>query len=330
MDTENTMDATIVIPVKNGGKRLGEVLEAVFSQETTYRYEVICVDSGSHDDSLATIRRFPARLVQIPPTEFGHGRTRNYGASLGTGRYIVFLTQDALPADAHWLTPLLDVMESDPQVAGAFGQHLPYPDCNVFDKRDLPVHFARFGAETTIFSIEDRAAYDADINLRLFLSFFSDNNSCLRRSVWEQHPYPDVAFAEDQIWMRARLEEGWKKAYVPASRVYHSHNFGVIEYTRRLFDDLRAHYVMHDGYRMIPTVLMALRMMLGGIRADIHYVRCLPLSRPEKARNCLLGVGRDIGRSVGGYFGSNYYTYGTQVQGLLDSIFSQQARQRKA
>ena len=49
------MDVSIVIPTKNGGDRLKEVLEAVFSQKTEYKYEVICVDSGSTDNTLNII-----------------------------------------------------------------------------------------------------------------------------------------------------------------------------------------------------------------------------------------------------------------------------------
>ena len=49
------MDVTIVIPAKNGGKLFDRVLERVFNQETEYEYEVICVDSGSKDETLSII-----------------------------------------------------------------------------------------------------------------------------------------------------------------------------------------------------------------------------------------------------------------------------------
>ena len=38
------MDVSIVIPTKNGGSLLEEVLKSIFSQKTEYTYEVICVD----------------------------------------------------------------------------------------------------------------------------------------------------------------------------------------------------------------------------------------------------------------------------------------------
>ena len=98
------MDASIVIPTKNGGQRLASVLKAIFSQNTRYEYEVICIDSGSTDATLDVIRSFPScRLVQIAPEDFGHGRTRNLGASLSSGEFVIFVTQDALPASDRWL-----------------------------------------------------------------------------------------------------------------------------------------------------------------------------------------------------------------------------------
>ena len=321
------MDATIVIPTKNGGKLFEKVLTAVFTQETTYSYEVICVDSGSKDGTVETTEKFPAKLFEIPPTEFGHGRTRNFGAAQGSGRYIVFITQDALPANKFWLQNLLESIELDEKTAGAFGQHLPYPDCNIFDKRDLPRHFARFGNEPHVFCIEDRVVYDADVGLRLFLSFFSDNNSCLRRSVWEKYPYDDVDFAEDQIWMRKMLEKGYKKAYAPNSLVYHSHNFAGIDYAKRVFDDLRGHYVMHDGFRMIPTFVAAINHILSSLREDLPYIKSLNLGAKRTVSSIWLALQRDFGRGIGGYLGSNYYEYPMWLRNILDQRASQQYQQ---
>ena len=79
------MDVTIVIPTKNAGRLFEKVLKKVFAQETTYEYEVICVDSGSSDNTIEIIKKFPCKLYEIPASEFGHGKTRNYGASKGTG-----------------------------------------------------------------------------------------------------------------------------------------------------------------------------------------------------------------------------------------------------
>ena len=105
------MDVSIVIPTKNGGELFEQVLRKVFEQKTKYEYEVICVDSGSTDNTIDIIKKFPCKLYQISPEEFGHGKTRNYGASKGTGEFIVFITQDALPVDENWLENFIDAMK---------------------------------------------------------------------------------------------------------------------------------------------------------------------------------------------------------------------------
>ena len=70
------MDVTIVIPTKNAGKILERVLDMVFKQKTQYSYEVICVDSGSKDGTLNVLNKYPCKVYEILPEEFGHGHRK--------------------------------------------------------------------------------------------------------------------------------------------------------------------------------------------------------------------------------------------------------------
>ncbi len=202
--------ASVLIPVKNGGALLGEVLDAVLAQSTPWPFEVVVVDSGSRDGSVECARQRGVRVELIPAAEFGHGRTRNYLASLSRGDFLVFITQDARPADAHWLRHLVEGCDSAPDVAGAFGPHRAHPGARHVTERELAEHFAGFGSVLSRVQLEDRERFDREVGYRQWLHFFSNNNSCLRRSVWEKLPFPDVMFAEDQTWMlyQGRLCQG--------------------------------------------------------------------------------------------------------------------------
>ncbi|MFN3612803.1 MAG: glycosyltransferase family 2 protein, partial [Tepidimonas sp.] len=93
-----------------------------------------------------------------------------------------------------------------PDVAGAFGPHIAYPDARLVTQRELAQHFAGFGPTLSIVRLEDRERFSHDPGYRQFLHFFSSNNACIRRSVWAQLPVPDVAFAEDQTWALRAIE----------------------------------------------------------------------------------------------------------------------------
>lgn len=322
------MDVSVIIPTKNAGSSFEMVLQAVFSQKTDYRYEVICVDSGSTDGTLDIIRKFPCRLFEIPPEEFGHGKTRRYGAEKGTGEFIVFLTQDALPATDTWLNELVSAVRSDDEIAGGFGIHYPYPGCNILDERDITGCFKGFGETNTVFSLEDRERYEREEGYRHVLAFFSDNNACVRRSVFEKYPYEDVNFAEDQIWMKKMIELGYKKIYCPTAPVYHSHNYPLHTYFKRYFDEHKGLYELH-GYLIVKkwyrTVPAALRMTL----SDWRYILSRPIGRWQKIKWAWYSLWRDLSHFIAGYIGGRYAGYSERTKRFLDRTISQQYDQRK-
>lgn len=264
--------ASIVIPVKNGGAVFKRVLNAVLNQQTPWPFDVLIIDSGSSDGSVEYARSRGVRVEEIEPASFRHGRTRNLGASLTHGEFIVFLTHDATPADSSWLSHLVAACELAPDVAGAFGRHLAYPDASPTTRRELAAHFAGFGQEANIFRMEDPARYAREEGYRQFLHFFSNNNACLRRSVWERYPFPDVDFAEDQAWAKQIIEAGYAKAYTPDGCVYHSHDFGVLETARRAFDESRALHRIF-GYRLVPSIFQALRSWVYLVHRDSTWLR---------------------------------------------------------
>ncbi|WP_244265897.1 glycosyltransferase family 2 protein [Acidovorax radicis] len=295
----------MLIPVKNGGPLLGEVLDAVLAQQTPWPFEVIVVDSGSSDGSVECARGRGIHVESIPASEFGHGRTRNLMASMAKGQFLVFITQDARPASPQWLANMVQGCDIDPSVAGAFGPHRAHPQARHVTHCELSQHFAGFGDKLSVVRLEDRTRFANDPGYRQWLHFFSSNNSCIRRSVWEQLPLPEVAFAEDQTWALRAIEAGHAKAFVPDAVVYHSHDFGVWETLQRNFDEARS-FNLYFGYRIQDSLLQALRSGMYLAKRDLGWLRNGGLHGWCLFKNAVYMGFIEMARVAGQYLGTRH------------------------
>ena len=245
--------ASVVIPTYNAGPKLKDVLDMVTTQDTPWPYEILVIDSGSKDGTIDLVKSYEqVKLHAIDSKDFNHGGTRNLGVELTKGEYIAFLTHDALPANHHWLYALVTSIERYPNAAGAFGKHLAYPDASMFTKRDLDAHFTHMGNHALCLNSETKPEYleKTSDQWQQVLHFYSDNNSCFKRSVWQEIPYQHVAFGEDQLWAADIIKAGYDKIYAPQAVVYHSHDYDTRENRERCATE-SAFFKHFFGYELI-------------------------------------------------------------------------------
>jgi len=295
---------SVIIPVKNGMPLFGKVIKAVADQKLPFEYEVIVIDSGSTDGSKEAVpqtdKRF--RLIEIPSKSFGHGKTRNLGAELAKGQYCAYLTHDALPANEYWLQNLVRPLLEDQQVAGVFGRHIAYDDASLFTKHELDVHFESLSTWPKLWLADDRR-YQSEEGFRQLLHFYSDNSSCLRKSIWHEIPYPNVDFAEDQLWAKMIIERGYRKAFAYDSIVYHSHDYGFVERLRRSFDEAKAFRELF-GYRICRTkrelLVRVIKTTIGDLKVATRkgWIWSAP-------REVLIRPIDNLARQLGYYLGSS-------------------------
>ena len=226
---------TVVIPVYNGGTMLKAVVEACLAQDLEEEFELLLIDSASSDGCLEALPQDERlRIHRIQKEDFGHGRTRNLAVELARGEYVAFITQDAIPANRMWLMNLIAPLQSDPSVAGVFGCHIAHTHHGQLTAHDLDQHFNRWIFRSHRQPIELNAERQtANGAVSTHERFYSDNNSCLRKSIWTTLPLPDVVYGEDQLWAREILRKGYKKAYASTAVVRHSHEYGFRETVER-------------------------------------------------------------------------------------------------
>lgn len=126
------IDISVIIPVYNPGLLMKRCLDSVLAQKGKYEFEVIMVDDGSTDDSVAIIDGYnEPRFTLLHQQNSGPAAARNKGIVTAKGKYIAFID-----ADDYWEPEFFSEMigfmeEHDECVAASCGQrHLTVSGSN--------------------------------------------------------------------------------------------------------------------------------------------------------------------------------------------------------
>jgi rhamnosyltransferase len=255
------MRVSIVLPVRNAGPELDEVLAGIGTQRHDLgAVEVLAVDSGSTDGTIERLERFGAKVLRIAPETFDHGGTRDFAIEQATGELVVLLVQDATPGDERWLANLVREFE-DPRVAGIWCRQVARPDAPSVTALRL-AQSAHGSTERRIARLPDgKTLDDFDPFGRLSLCTFDNVCSAVRKDVWRSLRFGPCAFAEDLIWGKAAIEARHTIVYTPDAFVVHSHDRSVgYEYRRTYL----AHHALARlfGVRTVPDQATAWRSLL--------------------------------------------------------------------
>lgn len=183
------------------------------------------------------IGKFPKELKQfgekvyvthIQPEEFDHGGTRHKGAMSSSAEIIVFMTQDAVPANDKLLEKLMQPF-ADKNVAAAYARQLPSADCNVIERYTRSFNYPD---KSCVKSIEDLET----MGIKTY--FCSDVCAAYRKSEYESLGgfEEKIIFNEDMIMAAKIIQSGACVAYAAEAKVIHSHNYNCRQQFRRNFD----------------------------------------------------------------------------------------------
>ena len=169
--------ASVVITVKNEGKNLPQLMDALRQEKG--EFEVIIVDSNSNDETRSIMERMCRENTDIKyiRQDCSRGQGRNIGVSASQGRYIIFTDGDAIP-DGDWVRRMASALDEYDLVAGKTvsmegrgssnlprvslyfkGFEITLPSMNLGIKKSL---FERLGGFDESFV----TAEDIDLNLR--------------------------------------------------------------------------------------------------------------------------------------------------------------------
>ena len=275
--------AAVVVNFESG-TALTECLRTLVSESPA---EVVVVDNGSSDGSVAPVRRdFPAVEVVVPGRNLGYGAAANRGAAATTAELILVCNPD-LSVHPGALAALVAVLDQQPDVA-VTGPLIRTPTGDRYPSaRRFPSLIDAGGhALLGLFVPDNRFTRNyqrsdmATGNTPQRADWVSGSCFLVRRSAFEAVGGFDEAYfmyAEDADLCWRLAGAGWSTAYVPTAEVLHVQGVStnhhpyrmIVEHHRSL---LRFAWRSTAGWRRLLLPLVAVGI---GVRAVLACFRRL-------------------------------------------------------
>lgn len=205
---------SIVIRCYNEEQHIGRLLEGI-TQQSIPDVEIIIVDSGSTDTTVAIASRYPVKLLLIQAEEFSFGRSLNLGCQAATGNFIIIASAHIYPIYRDWLEKLI-VPFADPRVAIVYGKQRGN-EITKFSEHQI---FARWFPEESNFNQDH--------------PFCNNANAAIRRELWKQLPYDETLTGlEDLDWAKRAMQLGYKVVYSSEAEIAHVHNESLLRIYNR-------------------------------------------------------------------------------------------------
>lgn len=167
-------------------------------------------------------------VFHITQKEFDHGGTRRLGESLSNADILVYMTQDAVPADRQLIRQLIRPFQKS-QVKASYARQLPAKDCRVIERYTRDFNYP-----------EESFIKSADDLPKMGIKTFFCSNVCAaydHKVYTELGGFPKKAiFNEDMIYAGHLIQAGYSIAYQAEAQVVHSHNYSGWQQFTRNFD----------------------------------------------------------------------------------------------
>ncbi len=228
---------SVIIPTLDAGEEFRTVLERIGSQRGVRAIEVIAVDSGSTDGTLALCAQHGVKVLPYPDVPFNHGTARNVGADAATGDLLVFMSQDAIPVGTEAIAGLARPLHADPQVAAASARQVPRSDADLFTSWQLWCFHSKvlsYGTDTTV-SVEPGRLAALAPSERRRVAQIDNVFACLRRDAFANLRFRPLAIAEDLDLGLRLLAHGYRIGFIPSVAAVHSHSRPPAYHLRRSF-----------------------------------------------------------------------------------------------
>lgn len=221
----------VVIRALNEEKHLGRLLTGL-ARQTRVPDQIVLVDSGSSDSTVAIAQSFGASVVHIDSSEFSFGRSLNFGLEACETDVALILSAHVYPIYDTFVQNMIAPLEHE-SVAVAYGRQVGDHRTKFAERRIMRQWFPEDGTGP-----QDHP--------------FSNNaNACVRRAVWEQLRYDEYLTGLEDLDFAVRAQDkGWDVWYVAEAPIVHVHEESWSQILNRYRREAIAYARLHPGWRM--------------------------------------------------------------------------------
>jgi len=277
---------SIIIPTLNADVNFCKLLDALGSQ-TLKAKEILIIASNYNDGTAELAKSHGCKITQINKHDFDHGTTRNLGVVQTNSEFVIFLTQDAIPADKYTIAELIKPLQDDSKIAICYGRQLSEPNAHPIERfwREF-----NYPAQSALKAKKDIPT----LGLRAF--FCSNCCSAIRHSAFDKLGgfKNNVIVNEDMLYAAKAISAGYAVYYAADAKVYHSHSYSLFEICKRYFKIGR---FFADNQWFLQHVALnhyGGEMLKAGVKTfwqkrAPHYIPCFLLELAVKAITCKIG-----------------------------------------
>jgi hypothetical protein len=282
---------SIVVLNWNGDGYLQECLSSVCKTEYA-GIEIIVVDNGSTDDSLAWLRRQEKIALIENSRNEGFARGNNTGFAHARGRYVVALNNDMV-VEPSWLNEPVRRLEEDAGVGIVACRQMNYRDRETVD-----VLYHIIAKDLSFFPCgrgKRYASMPGAKNAGYVLSASGGSAVYRKKMLDEIGGYDErfFAYCEDaDLSMRAFLA-GWKCLFVPGAVAYHRGSASFARVPEKVsFYGQRNRYLLMYKYFPFSLILARLPWIVNSERRTMQHI-CLGQGSPGSYFSILRGIVSD-------------------------------------
>lgn len=219
----------VIIPAYHPGKEFATLIKRLEKQSVSiHRIIVMNTEESMWNKEWEKISD-AMEVHHLTKEEFDHGGTRARAAELSDADVMVFMTQDAMPADRELLAELLKALDQEENIAAAYARQLPNAECSFVERYTRAFNYP----DTSLVKTK------ADLDKYGIKTFFCSNVcAAYKKDIYEKQGgfVRRTIFNEDMIYAGGLIQAGYGIVYAAEARVIHSHNYNCMQQFHRNFD----------------------------------------------------------------------------------------------